>query len=637
MRRSLLRHHRSRTRGVTALAFVTLAFFGCVALKPGDVDSPEGTDASTIADGRASDGSTGDLDARAALTDGPPLAAEESGTRLPDADADDATQDSSQTPGDSGDVTTDVLESGPGAANACAVWFDPYDDSNPHGPISVVGEAGAPVVLSAPQVVIDFWGSLNPASTNYSGDDVKILSDVEAMLNAHGFWDRYGQYDVGMGMLLDVFYHAPGLTGSITDAQIRAQLEGEQLPVPADAGDPSASYLYLVFIGKDVSVTTPMVLPGSSRHDHGTNHNSSPAYDYPYAVVVEDAVTAGCDQSCVDANNSMAAARAVMGAATNPFGSGFSSVLPPGLTAASVAGNASLEIGDLCDGLPLRVDGVTWQQSWLQDQCRCDGAQTLGLFRPPLIAGYQDQWLLSNGDVGTTDIGPLDYGNSGDVPVVGDWDGDGTFTIGIFRPATAPGSQAQWYLSNSNISNNTDIGPFAFGDYGDVPVVGDWDGNGTTTVGVFRPAPDSSSQAQWLLSNSNTTNPTYIGPLSFGVAGDVPVVGDWDGNGTTTVGVFRPAPDSSSQAQWLLSNSNVASPTTDIGPLDFGIEGDVPVVGDWDGDGVATIGVFRNPPNTGYSGQWFLSNKNVSNRVDVGPIYYGNVLDTPVAGRWTPQ
>ena len=319
---------------MTALAFVALAFFGCVALKAGNLDPPEGNDASTIEDGRASGGSTEDVDARAAMTDGPSLDAGESGTRLPDAeadasaDSDDASHDSSLTPDDSADVMTDVLDSQSRAANACAVWFDPYDDGNPHGPISVVGEAGSPVVLSAPQVVIDFWGSLNPASANYSGDDVKILSDVKAMLDTKSFWDRYQQYNVGTGIVLDVFYHAPGLTGSISDAQIRAQLESEQqlgdaqssngLPVPADAGDLSASYLYLVFIGKDVSVTTPMVSPGSGRHDHGTNHSSSPAYDYPYAVVVEDAVTADCDSSCVDANNSMAAANAGHGGGQQP-------------------------------------------------------------------------------------------------------------------------------------------------------------------------------------------------------------------------------------------------------------------------------------------------------------------------------
>ena len=45
--------------------------------------------------------------------------------------------------------------------------------------------------------------------------------------------------------------------------------------------------------------------------------------------------------------------------------------------------------------------------------------------------------------------------------------GMGPSPIGIFRPAADANSQAQWYLSNTNKSDNTDIGPFYFGNYGD--------------------------------------------------------------------------------------------------------------------------------------------------------------------------
>jgi len=40
----------------------------------------------------------------------------------------------------------------------------------------------------------------------------------------------------------------------------------------------------------------------------------------------------------------------------------------------------------------------------------------------------------------------------------------------------------------------------------------------------------------WLLRNSNTPGAPDI-TISYGAAGDVPVVGDWDGNNTTTIGV----------------------------------------------------------------------------------------------------
>jgi surface antigen len=89
--------------------------------------------------------------------------------------------------------------------------------------------------------------------------------------------------------------------------------------------------------------------------------------------------------------------------------------------------------------------------------------------------------------------------------------------VGVFRPSTAT-----FYLRNSNTSGSADV-TADYGATGDTPVVGDWDGNRTTTVGVYR-----SSTHTFYLRNSNTggsANATAI----YGIAGDIPVVGDWDG------------------------------------------------------------------------------------------------------------
>ena len=77
----------------------------------------------------------------------------------------------------------------------------------------------------------------------------------------------------------------------------------------------------------------------------------------------------------------------------------------------------------------------------------------------------------------------------GDVPVVGDWDGNGSATIGVKRANT-------FFLRNSNSSGVSDVA-LAYGDPGDLGLSGDWDGNGTDTVGVSR-------QGAFYLRNSNT-------------------------------------------------------------------------------------------------------------------------------------
>jgi PKD repeat protein len=151
------------------------------------------------------------------------------------------------------------------------------------------------------------------------------------------------------------------------------------------------------------------------------------------------------------------------------------------------------------------------------------------------------------------------YGNlAGDVPIVGDWDGNGIDTIGVFRNGV-------FYLRNSNTNGFADLA-FTYGQPGDIPVVGDWDGNGTDTIGVFR-------NGVFYLRNSNTNGFADLA-FTYGQPGDVPVVGDWDGNGTDTIGVFR-------NGVFYLRNSN----TNGFADLAFtyGQPGDVPVVGDWNG------------------------------------------------------
>ena len=78
--------------------------------------------------------------------------------------------------------------------------------------------------------------------------------------------------------------------------------------------------------------------------------------------------------------------------------------------------------------------------------------------------------------------------------VIGDWNGDGTMTPGVVRANSS--GQWEWLLSNSDGGGATY--DFVFGNAapGDVLVVGDWDGNGTWTPGIVRT--NSTGQLEWL-------------------------------------------------------------------------------------------------------------------------------------------
>jgi hypothetical protein len=170
---------------------------------------------------------------------------------------------------------------------------------------------------------------------------------------------------------------------------------------------------------------------------------------------------------------------------------------------------------------------------------------------------------------GTTIITLIAFGLNGDIPIVGDWNGDGIDTIGIYRPSTN-----EWILTNGSTNNTSppeDI-HIVFGQNGDLPIAGDWNGDGLDTPGLFRP-----SNSQFLLSNGFLST-IDITPFTFGASGSRPITGDWDGDGITTIGVFSPG-----RAQIFLNNTNTSGNGTGDIVFSFGLNGDSPLAGDWDG------------------------------------------------------
>jgi hypothetical protein len=86
----------------------------------------------------------------------------------------------------------------------------------------------------------------------------------------------------------------------------------------------------------------------------------------------------------------------------------------------------------------------------------------------------------------------------------------------MFDPTTAT-----WYLRSETSAGAPDAGQFQYGGVGWKPITGDWDGNGTTTVGVFAP------NATFYLRNENAAGPPDAGQFGFGLGGWAPVSGVW--------------------------------------------------------------------------------------------------------------
>jgi hypothetical protein len=152
-------------------------------------------------------------------------------------------------------------------------------------------------------------------------------------------------------------------------------------------------------------------------------------------------------------------------------------------------------------------------------------------------------YLRNSNTQGIADI-TFFFGNPGDLPLAGDFNGNGCDTVSIYRP-----SEARFYVINKLGSADGGLGAadysFLFGNSGDKPFVGDFDGDGVDTVGLHR-----ESSGLVYFRNSNSTGVAEF-QFIYGNPGDKLVAGDWDGDGDDSVGVYRP-----SNGVFYLRNSN---------------------------------------------------------------------------------
>jgi hypothetical protein len=170
------------------------------------------------------------------------------------------------------------------------------------------------------------------------------------------------------------------------------------------------------------------------------------------------------------------------------------------------------------------------------------------------------------------------YGDPADIPFSGDWDCDGITSPGLYRQRSG-----YVYLRNSN-----DQGPgtirFFFGNPDDIPVAGDFNGDGCDTVSVYRP-----SEGRFYVINSLGNGDAALladVDYAFGNPGDKPFAGDFDGNGVDDIGLHREA---TGLVYMRLSHTQG---TADLSFI-YGNPGDRLVAGDWDGDGIDTVAVYR--------------------------------------------
>ena len=228
------------------------------------------------------------------------------------------------------------------------------------------------------------------------------------------------------------------------------------------------------------------------------------------------------------------------------------------------------------------------------------------------------RWTVANRQGELLDLASqITLGHKRGSALAGDFDGDGVDEVAIYV-------EGEWFV-DLNGNGSWDEGDLwiRLGTLLDRPVVGDWDGDGKDDVGIFGRQwqqdprrirrdpglPDPANRRRRLVDTQakeveRTVNnrPERLlrrgrdGALradivdhvfKYGEQVDQPVSGDWNGDGIDQIAIFR-------GGQWLLDSDGDGRWTPDDELVDsFGRPGDQAVVGDFNGDQIDEIGVVR--------------------------------------------
>ena len=277
----------------------------------------------------------------------------------------------------------------------------------------------------------------------------------------------------------------------------------------------------------------------------------------------------------------------------------------------------------------------------------------------PISEADRASWSLQLGMVRPPHVFKTYFGPAAGIPIAGDFNGDGFDELGMFL-------DGRWFVDlNGNNQWDKDDLWASFGSPGDLPVVGDWNQDGKDDFGIVTRAGAATFRA-------STKDPGFAHPLNnrdfvdltgdlegvagnpiknlgivrnqlepallrsahggeqkaavrhvfeFGDAGTVPVVGDWSGSGVKSIGTFH-------EGCWKLDLDGDGRWTTADALVHLGQPGDKPVVGDFNRDGRDDLGVYRR-------GTWHID---TTGDRRLGPddliLHLGDADDTPVVGDW---
>ncbi len=182
----------------------------------------------------------------------------------------------------------------------------------------------------------------------------------------------------------------------------------------------------------------------------------------------------------------------------------------------------------------------------------------------------------------------IDWTNFGDRAVPADYDGDGATDIASFSPAAGEWSIA-YSAGGFNLTKAQRAMPgygdkFKFGVVGDIAIVGDYDRDGKADPAIYRVR--KGQKSIWSIRRSSKIAlpaEKQLKQFAFGREGDVPLNGVFDCDGRTLPALYRPA-----TGKWFIRRGQ-----DNVEVIQWHVEGGVPLVADYDGDGCDDLAFFH--------------------------------------------
>ena len=252
-------------------------------------------------------------------------------------------------------------------------------------------------------------------------------------------------------------------------------------------------------------------------------------------------------------------------------------------------------------------------------------AQIINLGRAAMKQLLTAKWpmnLVYGGDAQSVTSTP--FGGAGDIRLIGDIDGRRSDLIRFAQKNVAGVGVAPVFVSRV-IGPPTDgffapevVANTSFSPKGEIPLVGDFSGDGKDDIISFTQKQQRRADGTiigpapvWVaVSNGSAFVNASVWHTFFSLKGEIPLVGDFNGDGKKDIITFTQKlqrnADGSVLGQapvWVALSTGTSFGGSRVWHTFFSLKGEIPMVGDFNGDGKDDIATFVQKPHRDAAGQ----------------------------------